>query len=81
VKAVLAEILGLFVDDQGLALWILAVVALALAIGFGFRAPTIAGAVLTLGCVSALAASVLKANRRAPSPAAREKAARQSRVR
>jgi hypothetical protein len=64
MRAVFAEIFGLFVDDQGLALAILAVVALALAIAFGLHAPAIAGAALILGCVGALAASVLRARRR-----------------
>jgi hypothetical protein len=80
MRAILSEILGLFVDDQGLALSILALVALAIAIAFGFHAPAIAGIALILGCVGALAASVLKVRQRAPSPAPQEKAARRSRV-
>jgi hypothetical protein len=60
MKAVVAEILGLFVDDQGLALAVLAVVVLALVLAFGLHAPPLAGVVLVLGCLGALAVSTLK---------------------
>jgi hypothetical protein len=60
MKAIVAEILGLFVDDQGLALAILAIVAAALLLAFGFHAPAVAGAVLLLGCLGALVVSTLK---------------------
>ena len=59
--ALLREIVGLFVDDEGLAAAIVAVVALALALAFGLRAPAVVtAAALTLGSVAALAGSVLK---------------------
>jgi hypothetical protein len=59
LAAALRDILGLFVDDEGLALGILAVVAAALVLAFGVRAPApVTGAVLALGCVGALVASV-----------------------
>jgi hypothetical protein len=58
------ELLGLFVDDQGLALWILGVVAVATLLAFGLQAPpAIVGAVLLLGCASGLIVSVLRAAR------------------
>jgi hypothetical protein len=60
MKAIVREILGLFVDDQGLAFSILATVAAAVALAFGFHAPAIAGAVLLLGCLGALVVSTLK---------------------
>ncbi|MGA2042145.1 MAG: hypothetical protein ABSG83_02115 [Roseiarcus sp.] len=59
LAAALQEILGLFVDDAGLALGILGVVAAALVLAFGLRAPApVTGAALALGSVVALAASV-----------------------
>lgn len=69
MKAIVAlfnEILGLFVDDQGLALSILGVVAVAIVLAFGLQAPSaIVGAVIVVGCVSALILSTLKGGRRA----------------
>ena len=58
------EILGLFVDDQGLALAILAAVAAALLIAFALHASAIAGAVLAIGCLGALVVSTLRARPR-----------------
>ncbi len=62
--AIANELLGLFVDDQGLALTILGAIAAALLIAFALHAPGIAGAVLALGCLGALVASTLRARPR-----------------
>lgn len=64
MKAIVGEILGLFVDDRGLALSILAIVAIASALAFGLRMPEAAGGVLAVGCLGALVASTLRAGRR-----------------
>jgi hypothetical protein len=64
MKAIAAEILGLFVDDQGLALAVLGVVVAALVAAFGLHAPAVAGVVLVLGCLGALVVSTLKGGRR-----------------
>ena len=64
MKAIAAEILGLFVDDQGLALAVLGVVVLALVAAFGLHAPAVAGIVLVLGCLGALVVSTLKGAKR-----------------
>jgi hypothetical protein len=62
--AVLREIAGLFVDDAGLALSVVGVVAAALVLAFGLHAPSIVtGAAIVLGCVCALAASVRRGAR------------------
>ena len=62
LAALLNEIVGLFVDDKGLALSILGVVAAAMLLAFGVHAPSIVtGAVLALGCAGALVVSVLRA--------------------
>jgi hypothetical protein len=55
------EILGLFVEDHGLALTILFVLAIALLFAFVLLAEAAAGAALLLGCLGALAFSTLKA--------------------
>ena len=61
IAALFKEILGLFVDDQGLALSILGVVAVAIALAFGFHAPSmITGGAIVVGCASALVVSVLR---------------------
>jgi hypothetical protein len=61
LAAIFHEILGLFVDDEGLALSILGVVALASLLAFGLQAPSlVTGAVIVVGCAGALVVSVLK---------------------
>jgi hypothetical protein len=53
------EIVGLFVDDAGLALTILAVVVAAMVLAFALHLPSLAtGGVIVIGCVAALAMSV-----------------------
>ena len=62
IAAITSEILGLFVDDQGLALSILGVVAIAIVLAFGLHAPSmVTGAAIVLGCAAALVVSVLRA--------------------
>jgi hypothetical protein len=65
VKAVLAELLGLFVDDGGLALGILAVVAVAGALSVLQPELSLdASAILLLGCIGVLVANVIRAAQR-----------------
>ena len=61
LAAISREILDLFVDDQGLALAILFVLAVAAFCAFVFHAEAIAGAILLLGCLGALIFSTLRA--------------------
>jgi hypothetical protein len=59
LAALLKEIVGLFVDDAGLALSVVGVVAAALVLAFGLHAPPIVtGAAIVVGCVGALVVSV-----------------------
>jgi hypothetical protein len=65
LRAVLRELLGLFVDDGALALEILAVVALtAITAALAPGLPLAAETVLLLGCLGVLSASVARAARR-----------------
>lgn len=64
IASVLRELAGLIVDDGRLALWIVAVVALAAVVAHIAGAALAAGAILVLGCVTALMASVMTAARR-----------------
>jgi hypothetical protein len=58
------ELLGMFVGDNKLALYVLAVVALAAVCAFALHAGALAtGAVLALGCAAVLVESVLRAGR------------------
>jgi hypothetical protein len=62
--ALLKEIIGLFVDDAGLALSVVGVVAAALVLAFDLHAPSlVTGAAIVLGCVSALVISVRRGAR------------------
>jgi hypothetical protein len=59
LAGILNEIVGLFVDDEGLAIAIVAVVAVAVLLAFGLHAPSIVtGPVIVVGCLAALAVSV-----------------------
>jgi putative effector of murein hydrolase LrgA (UPF0299 family) len=65
LAGVVKEIVGLFVDDEGLAIAILAVVVVALALAFDLHAPSIVtGLVIVFGCLAALAISVQRGRRR-----------------
>lgn len=56
--------IGLFVDDDFLAISIVAVVALAAVLAFGFDAPrTIVGGVIVVGCFGALIESTRRGAR------------------
>ena len=62
--AALKETAGLFVDDAGLALSVVGVIAAAVFLAFGLHAPSIVtGAAIVLGCVGALTVSVRRGAR------------------
>ena len=61
LSLILRELVGLFVDDEFLAIAILLVVGLAAACAFLLAAPSIVvGTVLLVGCVGVLVSSVLR---------------------
>lgn len=61
----LRGILGLFIDDAGLAVWAaLAIAAMTIATKLGLIAPLWGALGLALGCAAALAASLVQAARR-----------------
>jgi uncharacterized membrane protein YhaH (DUF805 family) len=65
LRAVLRELLGLFVDDGSLALAILAVVMLAaISVALIPDIPLVAGAILVFGCLGVLLANLAIAARR-----------------
>ena len=67
IGAAVKELIGLFVDDELLAAAILCVVALVSVLTLSGVAPGwLVGVVLTLALPAALAASVLRSARRAP---------------
>ena len=62
LKLVLAELVALFIDDQFLALAIMAVIGTTAFMVFALKTPPlIVGAVLLCGCVALLADSVRRA--------------------
>jgi hypothetical protein len=62
LEALYRGVLGLFVDDRALAVWTIAVIALAGVVADLMPAvPLQAGAVLLFGCLGVLVASVLRA--------------------
>jgi hypothetical protein len=64
LSAVARALLGMFVDDGSLALAVLAVIAVAAVLAFGFSAPPLlVGSVLALGCVAVLVLNVARAAR------------------
>ncbi len=64
VAALFRAVLGLFLDDNSLAVAILVVVAGAASLSFGFHAPSaVIGGLLALGLPAALVISTLKAIR------------------
>lgn len=65
-RLILREIVGMFVDDQFLALAVLAVVAAAMIAAFGFHAAQLwTGTMLVAGCLAVLASSVFRGSRQA----------------
>lgn len=64
IANVMRELAGLIIDDGRLALWVVAVVALAALVSHIAGAALAAGAILVIGCIAALIASVTTAARR-----------------
>jgi hypothetical protein len=65
LRAAFAQILGLFVEDAGLALWaLLAIGVVTLLVKSGSLAPLIGALGVGLGCGLALAASLVQATQR-----------------
>jgi hypothetical protein len=65
LRALIHELIGLFVDDGALALAIGGVVALAgLVAWLGSAAPWLSGGILLFGCLAALVVNVLTAKPR-----------------
>lgn len=61
---IVRELIGMFIDDEFLAMAVLAVVALAAACAFLLAAQqVVVGGVLLVGCVFVLVSSVFKASR------------------
>ena len=62
---VLKELMGMFFDDEFLAIAILIVVAVVAALAYGAETPsTVVGGVLFLGCLFVLLGSVWRARRK-----------------
>ena len=61
IRLMLAELIGMFVDDEFLALAIIAVVAVAAVTA---ASPAICGTILLVGCLTVLVASVLRTRRK-----------------
>jgi hypothetical protein len=72
IGEIVKQLIGLFVDDEFLAVAILAIVAVACALAFLGVSPTwLAGLILTLALPAALASSVLRGVWRARRPTRR----------
>ena len=64
VSLILGELAGMFIDDEFLAIAVLAVVGAAAVCAFVIGAPhLVTGGVLVVGCVAVLVSSVLKGSR------------------
>lgn len=62
---IIRELIGMFVDDEFLAMAVLAVVALAAVGAFVLAASQlVVGGILLLGCVFVLVSSILRASRK-----------------
>lgn len=65
LQSICRELVGLFVDDEFLALAVLGVVGLAALSAFWLALPAlVTGAVLLVGCIMVLVASALRARER-----------------
>lgn len=65
IKLIWGELVGLFVDDEFLAVAVLIVVAIAALCAFALRLPgLVTGALLIVGCVGVLVISARRALRR-----------------
>lgn len=62
LRLVLAELVGMFVDDEFLAIAVLGVVVVAAAASY-LSQPLVAGLVLLVGCVGVLVTSAFRARR------------------
>lgn len=63
LSLILRELVGMFVDDEFLAIAVLMVVAVAAALAFWLAAPPlVTGAVLLAGSIAVLVSSVLRAS-------------------
>lgn len=66
LKALLDEVLGMFVDDGSLAIAIMVIVAVAAWISISFEnTSTVVGTILYLGCLVALVENVVRTTRNA----------------
>ena len=66
LRSAFRELVGLFIDDGALALLLVALIAIACALeALGFVTHAVLGALLVMGTIGALVASVLRAARRA----------------
>jgi hypothetical protein len=64
LKLIVSEVVGLFIDDEFLAVAIMAVIGVTVVMAFAFKTPPlIVGAVLLFGCIAVLADSVWRAKR------------------
>ena len=64
LRLIAGELLGLFVDDEFLAVVIIAIVALAAVAAWLLQLPALAGAVLVVGCVGVLVLSAWRGARK-----------------
>ena len=65
LSLIVRELIGMFIDDEFLAMAVLAVVALAAACAFLLAAPQlVVGGVLLVGCIFVLVSSVFKASQK-----------------
>jgi len=64
LKLIVSEVAGLFIDDEFLAVAIMAVIGVTVVMAFALKTPPlIVGAVLLFGCIAVLADSVWRAKR------------------
>ncbi len=65
LRLIVAEFIGMFIDDEFLAIAVLVVVGIAAALTYAFHATAfIVGTVLLLGCIAVLVASAVRGIRR-----------------
>ena len=64
ISLILRELVGMFVDDEFLALAVLAVVAVAAGLAAWLAPPLLVGGVLLIGCVAVVVSSALRASRK-----------------
>lgn len=65
LRLIVAQLVGMFIDDEFLAIAVLVVVGIAAALAYALQTPAVlVGAVLLLGCVAVLVVSVARDIRR-----------------